>query len=104
MAAAAGAHANPDPNLTTSAYFLMLGAGSALSAIALATARGPGWSFADVGGLVIALGAALFGSALGVRAVWGLTLFPMAAPIGGTMLISGWLLTALAAFERRRGG
>lgn len=103
-AAAAGAHMNADPNLITAAYFLMLGAAGATAAAALAAARGPGWSFADLGGAVIALGALLFGGALAARALWGITLFPMAAPTGGTMLILGWLVTGLAAFERGRGG
>ncbi|MCS0496369.1 DUF423 domain-containing protein [Ancylobacter mangrovi] len=99
-AAAAGAHMNPDPNLTTAAYFLMLGAAGALGAAAFAGTHGPGWSFADIGGIVIALGAGLFGSTLGLRALWEIVLFPMSAPIGGTMLIAGWLVVALAAFER----
>jgi len=101
-AAAAGAHLNADPNLTTAAYFLMLGATGATAAAALGAALGPTWSFADVGGAVIALGALLFGGALAVRALWGITLFPMAAPTGGTMLILGWLVTGLAAFQRGR--
>ncbi|MDQ0512840.1 DUF423 domain-containing protein [Ancylobacter amanitiformis] len=99
-AAAAGAHVNADPNLTTAAYFLMLGAAGATGAAALAAARGPHLSFADAGGSVIALGAALFGGALAARALWGIIIFPMAAPIGGTMLIFGWLVLGLAAFER----
>ncbi|QIB33021.1 DUF423 domain-containing protein [Ancylobacter pratisalsi] len=99
-AAAAGAHISADPNLTTAAYFLLFGAGGALGAAALAAARGPGWSFADIGGIVIALGAGLFGGALASRALWEIVLFPMAAPIGGTMLIAGWLIVALSAFER----
>lgn len=98
--AAAAAHVNPDPNLTTAAYFLMLGAAGATGAAAVAAARGPRLSFADAGGAIIALGALLFGTALAVRVLWGVIIFYMAAPMGGTMLIVGWLVLALAAFER----
>lgn len=101
-AAAAGAHMNPDPNLTTAAYFLMLGAAGATAAAGLGAARGPGWSFADLGGAAIVLGALLFGGTLAARALWDVTIFPMAAPTGGTMLILGWLVIGLAAFEGGR--
>ncbi|MFD2030171.1 hypothetical protein ACFSKM_07460 [Ancylobacter dichloromethanicus] len=42
----------------------------------------------------------LFSGTLAARALWNIVLFPMAAPAGGTMLILGWLVLALAAFER----
>lgn len=99
-AAAAGAHVSADPNLTTAAYFLMLGAASVIGACGLAAARGPGWSFATAGAGIIAAGTALFSGALASRALWDLVIFPMAAPIGGTMLILGWLVLGVAAFER----
>lgn len=100
-AAAAGAHMNPDPNLLTAAYFLMFGAPAVIGAVALAAARGPEWSLATSGAAVIALGTVLFSGALAARALWGIVIFPMAAPTGGTMLILGWLVLGLAAFERR---
>lgn len=99
-AAAAGAHVNGDPNLTTAATFLMLGAAAVIGGCALAALRGPGWSFAGIGAGIIALGTLLFSGALATRALWDIVLFPMAAPAGGTMLILGWLVLALAAFER----
>ncbi|WP_454684458.1 DUF423 domain-containing protein [Ancylobacter moscoviensis] len=99
-AAAAGAHVSPDPNLATAASFLMLGAAAVIGACALAAARGQGWSFATAGGGIIALGTLLFSGTLAGRVLWDVVLFPMAAPIGGTMLIVGWLVLGLAAFER----
>ncbi|MCK0209636.1 DUF423 domain-containing protein [Starkeya koreensis] len=99
-AAAAGAHMSPDPNLTTAAYFLMFGAAAVIGAVALAAARGPGWSLATAGGGILALGTVLFSGTLAGRALWDITIFPMAAPTGGTMLILGWLVLGLAAFER----
>lgn len=99
-AAAAGAHFNPDPNLTTAAMFLMLGAAAVVGGCALAGVRGTSWSFATAGAGIIALGTLLFSGALAARALWDVVLFPMAAPTGGTMLILGWLVLALAAFDR----
>ncbi|GLK72653.1 hypothetical protein GCM10017643_27690 [Ancylobacter dichloromethanicus] len=99
-AAAAGAHVSADPNLATAASFLMLGAAAVTGGCALAAARGPGWSFATVGAGIITLGTVLFSGTLAARALWNIVLFPMAAPAGGTMLILGWLVLALAAFER----
>lgn len=102
-AAAAGAHAFSDPALTTAAYFLMIGACAMAATAALGAARGPSWSFSDVSGGLIALGTLLFSGALAGRVVWNVVLFPMAAPIGGTMLMAGWLVLTLTAFGRRTG-
>ena len=99
-AAAAGVHVDADPALATAASFLMLGAAAIVGASALAAARGPGWSFATVGGGIIAAGTLLFSTALITRVLWGMPIFPMAAPMGGTILILGWLVLGLAAFER----
>lgn len=99
-AAAAGAHMNADPNLTTAAYFLMLGAAGAIAVVALAAAQGPRFGIADAGAGLVMLGALLFGSALALRALWNIVIFPMAAPTGGTMLIVGWVVVGLAAFQR----
>ncbi len=42
-------------------------------------------------------GAALFAGDLSLRQFAGHSLFPMAAPTGGTLLIIGWLVLAIAA-------
>lgn len=47
------------------------------------------------------LGAALFSGDLSLRAFAGQRLFPMAAPIGGTVLIASWVAFAAAALLRR---
>lgn len=101
-AAAAGAHMNPDPALATAAQFLMLGAAALAGAAALGAAGGAGWSFADIGGAMIAVGTGLFSGALAGRVLLEATIFPMAAPAGGMILIAGWLVLALAALERGR--
>jgi uncharacterized membrane protein YgdD (TMEM256/DUF423 family) len=52
-------------------------------------------------GLVVA--AALFAGDLSLRHFAGHSLFPMAAPTGGTLLIASWLLLAVAAAWPRSG-
>jgi uncharacterized membrane protein YgdD (TMEM256/DUF423 family) len=49
------------------------------------------------------LGAALFATDLTLRQFADHSLFPMAAPTGGTLLILSWLLLAVAAAWPRRG-
>ena len=48
-------------------------------------------------GIVTIFGTALFTGDLLVKTYAGTSLFPMAAPIGGTAVILGWLIAALAA-------
>jgi uncharacterized membrane protein YgdD (TMEM256/DUF423 family) len=52
-------------------------------------------------GFVVA--AALFATDLTLRQFADHSLFPMAAPTGGTLLILSWLLLAVAAAWPRRG-
>ena len=47
-------------------------------------------------------GAGLFSGDLALRQFAGHSLFPMAAPTGGTLLIVGWLALAVAAMWPRR--
>ena len=46
----------------------------------------------------------LFGGDLSARALAGTRLFPMAAPLGGTLLILGWVFVVPAAFVALRRG
>ncbi len=95
--AAIGAHVAASPLLTTAADFLLIHAAAtlALAALALASPRRRGW-FLCAAALFI-LGVSLFCGDLSVRALTGQRLFPMAAPTGGTVLILGWALVAVAA-------
>jgi uncharacterized membrane protein YgdD (TMEM256/DUF423 family) len=54
------------------------------------------------GALILAAGALVFTADLAVRHLWGPQLFPYAAPAGGTALIAGWLLIAIAGLLRAR--
>jgi uncharacterized membrane protein YgdD (TMEM256/DUF423 family) len=52
---------------------------------------------------VLVVAAALFAGDLTLRQYAGHSLFPMAAPTGGTLLIVSWLMLAVAAGWPRRG-
>jgi uncharacterized membrane protein YgdD (TMEM256/DUF423 family) len=95
--AAAAAHGVPDPRLQTAANFLMLHATATLAVcgISMAVPQRGIW-FLGVAGLFLS-GSLLFGGDLSARALAGTRLFPMAAPLGGTLLIFGWALVTLAA-------
>lgn len=58
---------------------------------------------ASLGVSVLILGAVLFSGDIAARGFLGTGLFPMAAPIGGSLLIGGWLIVAVAALLPARG-
>lgn len=61
-------------------------------------------TIARLAALDLAIGVVLFCGDIAMRAFTGDRLFPMAAPIGGLLCISGWLLlTASALIAARRG-
>lgn len=102
--AAAAAHLG-GAGLDTAATFLIIHA-AALVGVAALVSRGdaPASTGARValgGGFLMVLGLALFCGDLAARAFLDDRLFPMAAPIGGTLLIAAWALIALSALPRR---
>jgi uncharacterized membrane protein YgdD (TMEM256/DUF423 family) len=101
--AAASAHLPDATRLASASSMLLFHAVAVLGVVAL-TERGllhlrigltAGWAF------VVA--AALFAGDLTVRQYAGHSLFPMAAPTGGTLLIVSWLMLAVAAAWPRKG-
>lgn len=100
--AAASAHLAEAGRLAAASSMLLVHACAALGA-ALAAERG---IVRRGGGLaaafVLIAGATLFAGELASRQFWGVSLFPMAAPTGGTLAIAGWLMLALAAAWPRR--
>jgi uncharacterized membrane protein YgdD (TMEM256/DUF423 family) len=56
----------------------------------------------QIGGLILLVGVVLFSGDLIARDFLGSRLFPMAAPIGGTLLIIGWLAVAASALVGRK--
>jgi uncharacterized membrane protein YgdD (TMEM256/DUF423 family) len=90
MLAAAGAHGAPNSGVESAAYMLLFHAAAVLGGVAL-TQQGLLWRppmFVAVAGWIA--GAALFSGDIAFRVFVGHRLFPMAAPIGGTLLIAAW--------------
>jgi uncharacterized membrane protein YgdD (TMEM256/DUF423 family) len=101
--AAASAH-QPDAMRLASASSMLLFHATAVLAVAALAERGVihlRIGLAAAFGFVIA--AALFAGDLTLRQYAGHSLFPLAAPTGGTLLIVSWLVLAVAAAWPRRG-
>ena len=101
--AAVAAHRTADPSLATAALFLIL---HGVGAIALtAIPGGTPWPTVLLGAASLMLVAvALFSGDVSSRVLLGDKLFPMAAPLGGSLLIGSWLIAAVTAlFAAIRG-
>jgi uncharacterized membrane protein YgdD (TMEM256/DUF423 family) len=94
---AVSAHLLPDVRLQTTANLMLLHgvAALALCSLALAAPRRGIWFIAAAGMLLI--GSVVFACDMTLRATLAARLFPMAAPIGGSLLILGWITVALSA-------
>ncbi len=100
--AAASAHGADAGRLASASTMLLFHATAILATVALLS-RGllhGGMGLVAAFGFVI--GAALFACDLTLRQYAGHSLFPMAAPTGGTMMIASWLAVTLAAVVARR--
>jgi uncharacterized membrane protein YgdD (TMEM256/DUF423 family) len=100
--AAASAHQPDATRLASASSMLLFHAVAVLAAVSLA-----GRKLIDQRiGLAAAFGfvaaSALFAADLTLRQYAGHSLFPMAAPTGGTLLIVSWLVLAVAAIWPRR--
>ena len=100
VAAAAGSTHTGDQALLGPLALIALAHAPALIALA---AYAPPFRLMRSAMVVIAVGAFLFCADLAMRHVTGASLFPYAAPIGGTALIVGWLILAASAVAGRRG-
>ena len=99
--AAVGAHVAQGTGLDSAAYILLFHAAAVLGATAILH-QGLLWRPSAAVALVAwVLGSALFSGDIALRALVGHRLFPMAAPSGGTLLIGGWALLAIAALLAR---
>lgn len=96
---AVAAHRIPEPALVTASQMLIIHAAAVLGVTAWA-ARSPAaarwWQMAAA---ALVFGVALFAADIAARAILGDRLFPMAAPMGGNLMILGWLLVAAAAIK-----
>ena len=92
---AVAAHRVADPSLTTAALFLILHGAAALALTALA--GGSPWPTAVLAAASLMLFAVtLFSGDVTARVLLGGRLFPMAAPLGGSLLILSWLVAGLS--------
>jgi uncharacterized membrane protein YgdD (TMEM256/DUF423 family) len=101
--AAASAHLADATRLAPASSMLLFHATAMLAAVALID-RGVIHSRVGIAaafGFFIA--AALFATDLTLRQYADHSLFPMAAPTGGTLLIASWILLAVSAAWPRRG-
>jgi uncharacterized membrane protein YgdD (TMEM256/DUF423 family) len=101
--AALSAHQGDAARLVPASSMLLFHAVAVLAVVALIE-RGvihAGIGLSAAFGFVVA--AALFAGDLTLRQFAGHSLFPFAAPIGGTLLIVSWLTLAVAAAWPRRG-
>lgn len=98
---AAAAHTIKDPLLSTSGNLLIVNAAAVIAIGAAANRK----SWLLVGATTLFAGSLLFCGELSVHAFLQQRPFPLLAPIGGTLMILGWLITAAAAlagnFQRR---
>ncbi len=77
------------------AYFLLMHAAAALAIAALAARAAHPGAFL-LAALILLVGVSLFSGDIAVRTLLGHRLFPMAAPLGGSTMIAGWLVLAAA--------
>jgi uncharacterized membrane protein YgdD (TMEM256/DUF423 family) len=101
--AALSAHQPDAARLAAASSMLLFHATAVLAVVALAER---GMVHVRIGiaaafGFVVA--SALFAGDLSLRQFAGHSLFPLAAPTGGTLLIASWLLLAVGAAWPRRG-
>jgi uncharacterized membrane protein YgdD (TMEM256/DUF423 family) len=98
VAVAAAASHKADPNLAIAGNFLLLHAPALIGLSLIAANR-----LAAIAGWILVVALILFVGDLASLSQLGHSLFPLAAPIGGTGLIVGWLLVIAAAlFGGRR--
>ena len=81
----------------TAANFLLMHA-----AVFLAIGLAGGNRCLRIAGLALLAGLLLFCGDLLARDFLGSRLFPLSAPIGGTLLIAGWVAIAVSALRRSR--
>ncbi len=95
--AAVAAHRLPTPAMASAAQMLMVHAVAvlAISAWAVRSAHAAGWW--RTAARVMLLGVALFAGDIALRGFEVGQLFPMAAPVGGSLTIFSWVLVSIAA-------
>ncbi|GAA0249493.1 hypothetical protein LNAOJCKE_0130 [Methylorubrum aminovorans] len=101
-ASAAVAHTSGGETLKTAAQFLLFHAPAIIALTGFAAAGLTRGALTRLAAAALLVGLALFSGDLALLALTGQALFPMAAPIGGTVLMAGWALAAVAALVPAR--
>jgi uncharacterized membrane protein YgdD (TMEM256/DUF423 family) len=96
------AHAPAGPTLATAAQMLLIHAGGVCGITACRKQGLIHDKFASLGVTLLLLGVALFAADRALRSMVGQRLFPGAAPLGGLLMIGGWLGVAGAALIRAK--
>ena len=100
--AAMAAHLPDATRLGTASSMLLFHAAATLGAMALSERHILQPRIGLIAALGFVAGSALFAGDLALRQFAGHSLFPMAAPTGGTVLIASWLVVTVAAAWPRR--
>ena len=103
MLAAAAAHEIDATRLAAASSMLLFHSTAVLAAVALAERGVIDLRIGIAAGFGYVIASALFAGDLTMRQYAGHSLFPLAAPTGGTLLILSWLVLAVAAAWPRRG-
>jgi uncharacterized membrane protein YgdD (TMEM256/DUF423 family) len=101
--AAAAAHQADATRLAAASSMLLFHATAVLAVVALVERGVVNGRIGIAAAFGFVIAASLFAGDLTLRLYAGHSLFPMAAPTGGTLLIVSWLLLAVAAAWPRRG-
>jgi uncharacterized membrane protein YgdD (TMEM256/DUF423 family) len=94
--AAVAAHRVTSPALATAATMLMIHAGVAVAILAHAMRHANAGLWIATAALMLAA-VTIFGGDIATNTLGEFHLFPMAAPIGGSLLIASWVLLAIVA-------
>ena len=100
---AMAAHTSGATSLQTSGQFLLFHAPVIMAVTALRRLELMPMRWGANAVSVLILGVTLFCGDLALRALSGISLFPMAAPIGGGLIMLGWLGIAICAFVSKNG-
>jgi uncharacterized membrane protein YgdD (TMEM256/DUF423 family) len=101
--AALSAHQADAARLGAASSMLLFHATAVLASVALAERGMVHLRIGIVAGFGFVVASALFAGDLTLRQFAGHSLFSMAAPTGGTLLIASWLLLAVGAAWPKRG-
>jgi uncharacterized membrane protein YgdD (TMEM256/DUF423 family) len=101
---AMAAHRAGGESLATSAQFLLIHACTVLGLTACRKQALVHDRIASIASAMLILGTLLFSGDIAVRVLAGGRLFPMAAPVGGSLLILGWLMVGVSAVWGRAEG